>query len=99
MEDDVPTAVKQDRNRRLLAASERVQTARLRGHLGATRRVFVESESDKHPGTLRGRTEHGLAVRFRGAAALVGGEVPVRIEEASAFGLAGSPVDRASARE
>ena len=92
VEDDVPTAVKQDRNRRLLAASERVQAKRLRRHLGATRRVFVESESDKHAGSLRGRTEHGLPVRFTGAAELLGTEQAVRIEEASAFGLAGSPV-------
>ena len=38
---------------------------------------------------LLGRTRHGLPASLRGQAQLIGREVPVRIEESSAYGLAG----------
>jgi hypothetical protein len=39
---------------------------------------------------LEAQLEHGLPVTFAGSAELVGTEVQVAIEEASAFGLAGT---------
>jgi tRNA-2-methylthio-N6-dimethylallyladenosine synthase len=94
--DDVAREVKQERNQRLLQAAERVQARRLQRTLGARERVFVEEESARHPGTLRGRTRHGLPCSLRGPASLLGTEVAVRIEEASAFGLAGALADGAA---
>jgi len=88
-EDIVPTAVKKERNQRLLAAAERSGRIRHAAHVGTTRQVFVESASEKHPGDLRGKTEHGLPVSFAGEPELIGTVVPVEIREASAFGLGG----------
>ena len=91
--DDVPLEVKQERNRRLLAAAERVQAARLAESVDRLEYVHVESVSERAPNTLRGRTRHGLPASLRGDARLVGSELRVRIEEASAFGLAGRIVE------
>src|SRR5436190_7193468 len=97
MQDDVPEAVKQERNQRLLRASESVQAARLRQEIGREHRVFVEELVEKHPGTVKGRTRTGLPVRLQADAATLGTELRVRIEEASAYGLAGTRLDPASA--
>ncbi len=94
-EDSVPDAVKKERNARLLAAAERAGRIRHAAHVGSTRKVFVESVSEKHVGDLRGKTEHGLPVSFAGDPALVGTVVPVVIQEASAFGLGGKLVEEA----
>jgi tRNA-2-methylthio-N6-dimethylallyladenosine synthase len=89
--DDVDEAVKKERNRRFLAASERVAFARFSRHVDGVRRVFVESVGEREPGTLLGRTIHGLPVSFAGGSELVGRELDVRIVAASAYGLAGEP--------
>jgi tRNA-2-methylthio-N6-dimethylallyladenosine synthase len=89
--DDVDEAVKKERNRRFLAASERVAFTRLSRHVDGVRRVFVESVGEREPGTLLGRTIHGLPVSFAGGSELVGRELDVRIVAASAYGLAGEP--------
>ena len=88
-EDDVPAEAKSERNQRLLRCAERIQAERFAAHVGAERRVFVERADEREPGRLRGRSEHGLPVAFEGEPSLVGGEVVVAIEEASAYGLAG----------
>jgi tRNA-2-methylthio-N6-dimethylallyladenosine synthase len=93
--DDVPTDVKKARNRALLAAAERAGLARMERHLGATREVLVESESERHPGLLQARTLHGLPVNFRGDESLIGTRVTLEIREASPFGLAGVIPDTA----
>jgi tRNA-2-methylthio-N6-dimethylallyladenosine synthase len=88
--DDVPDAVKKERNQRLLACSERVALERTRRHVGEVRSVFVESVSPRGAGDLVGRTQHGLVASFAGPAELVGRAVAVRIQGASAYGLAGT---------
>jgi tRNA-2-methylthio-N6-dimethylallyladenosine synthase len=90
LEDDVPDAVKKDRNRRFLAASERVALGRLSKQVGARRRTFVEGVGERAPGTLIGRTIHGMPVVFEGPADLVGDEIEIEITAATAHGLAGS---------
>ena len=90
LEDDVPEAVKKDRNARLLAASDRVALGRLSKHVGSRRRVFVEGVGERGPSTLLARTIHGLPVAFEGSADLVGSEVEVEIAGATAHGLAGA---------
>ena len=90
MEDDVPEDVKKDRNRRFLAASDRVALGRLSKHVGSRRRTFVEAVGERAPSTLLGRTIHGIPVAFEGPADLVGGEIDVEITGATAHGLAGT---------
>jgi len=90
--DSVPEPTKKERNQRLLRRSEDVALARLSRHVGAVRRVFVEGVSDRAPGGLVGRTIHGLVASFRGGPELVGREVDVAIEGATAYGLSGSRV-------
>jgi tRNA-2-methylthio-N6-dimethylallyladenosine synthase len=87
--DDVAEDVKKERNRRFLRASEEVALARISRHVGAVPRVFVEAAGERDPGTLLGRTIHGLPVSFPGDAELVGREVEVAIDGASAYGLSG----------
>jgi len=88
--DSVPEAVKKERNQSLLRLGERTALGRMRAHIGAKRRVFVERISERDPRRLVGRTLHGLPCSFRGGAELAGTEVDVVIEDASPFGLAGS---------
>jgi tRNA-2-methylthio-N6-dimethylallyladenosine synthase len=90
--DDVPDEVKRERNHRLLEVGERAALARLREKLGRELDVFVEEPHDKHVGVLRARTFTGLPLSFRGDAALAGSVQRVRVEDCTAFGLAGSLV-------
>jgi tRNA-2-methylthio-N6-dimethylallyladenosine synthase len=86
--DDVPDEAKKERNQRLLALGEEVGLLRHGAHVGQLRRVLVEGR--KEDGRLTGRTEHGLMTAFEGSEALIGGEVAVKIEGASGYGLGGS---------
>jgi tRNA-2-methylthio-N6-dimethylallyladenosine synthase len=90
--DDVLEEVKRERNQRMLAKSEETALKALSKHIGTVRRAFVESVSDRNPGTLVARTEHQLPVSFAGSPEIVGTLVSLRIEGASPFGLAASLV-------
>jgi tRNA-2-methylthio-N6-dimethylallyladenosine synthase len=90
--DDVPLAVKKERNNRLLRVVERSGLARMERHVGQTVRVFAEAESDRRAGSLTGRTTHGLPASFEGPPELIGKTVAVNVTEASPYGLAGSRV-------
>jgi tRNA-2-methylthio-N6-dimethylallyladenosine synthase len=85
--DDVPREVKRERNNRLLRAGERSGLRRMQAQLGRTLRVLAESENERRPGYLKGRSQHGLTVTFPGDAALLGSVVDVVAEDASAYGL------------
>ena len=89
LEDDVPDGVKKERNQRLLALSEQVQRRRFEARIGQTLPVFVESVSQRDERVLLGRTTTGMAVSLPGEANLVGTLIPVTIDEATAFGMAG----------
>jgi len=89
--DGVPDEVKKERNQRLLRKSEEVALGRLTRHVGSTRRALVEAASDRGEGVLLARTIHGIVVSFRGGPELVGREVELAIEGATAYGLSGSP--------
>jgi tRNA-2-methylthio-N6-dimethylallyladenosine synthase len=77
--DDVPRAVKKERNNRLLRAGERSALGRMQAQLGRTLQVLAESESERRPGHLKS---------FPGDPALVGSVVEVVAEDASPYGLA-----------
>jgi tRNA-2-methylthio-N6-dimethylallyladenosine synthase len=92
LQDDVPPETKRSRNHRLLAAAEATSLRRHAAHVGGTRRAFVESQSERGPGLLRARTEHGLALSLPGGPELVGRTLEVQVESASAYGLSGTPL-------
>jgi tRNA-2-methylthio-N6-dimethylallyladenosine synthase len=87
--DDVPLEVKKERNRRLLDLSARVGLRRMSSYIGRDVEVFVESTSDRHPGFLSGRSEHGLPVTFAGEEELLGMMARIRVSEATAYGMSG----------
>ena len=88
--DDVPEAVKKERNQRLLQLSERVALRRLQEHVGHTRRVFVEDVAGRR-GRLAHRPQHARACRSRCRATPTSSAARSRvaIENATAFGLSG----------
>jgi tRNA-2-methylthio-N6-dimethylallyladenosine synthase len=88
--DDVPEDAKRARNQRLLAKSEETALKALSKHVGTVRSAFVESVSPRDADVLLARTHHNLPVQLSGASGLVGTNVSLRIDQASAFGLSGS---------
>ena len=93
LSDDIETAVKKERNQRLLRKSEQVATLRLGRYVGQTVRVFVEDLSDRKQGVVHGRSIHGIPVSFAGDADLIGSEAGVVIQQASAYGMHGVLAD------
>ncbi len=91
--DDVPEAVKNERNRRFLEICEQVQLERMRERLSATLDVFVEQVSEKREGIVQARSHTGLPVSFEGGPELVGRNVRVKIEHCTAFGMSGVRVE------
>jgi tRNA-2-methylthio-N6-dimethylallyladenosine synthase len=95
--DDVPVEVKKARNQALLSKAHRVQLLRHQQHLGRRLEVIGESLSERHPGWLQGRSQHGLPVSFAvppelSPQNLIGRVQVVTAEEATAFGVSGSSV-------
>ncbi len=88
--DDVSTALKKERNQRLLKAAEQVQRARFTRYLGQQVDAWVDSVSERDPRILLGRTRQGMAVSFPGAPSLVGSMAQIQIAETTAYGMGGS---------
>jgi tRNA-2-methylthio-N6-dimethylallyladenosine synthase len=104
VEDDVPEAVKRERNQRLLAAQEAVQTELHAGMIGTTERVLVEGGSSQDGTKLCGRTRRNKIVIFEGDLGALGGQlVDVEITDATPLALYGAlpgqPPLRAGARQ
>ncbi|MEO0663693.1 MAG: hypothetical protein AAFZ87_19335, partial [Planctomycetota bacterium] len=97
LDDDVPDAVKKERNQRLLRAAERAQRARFERYRGRTVDVLVESASERDARIALGRTLHGMPVSFEvkdgSVDALLGTEQRVEIAETTAYGMAGARID------
>ena len=89
LEDDIPDAVKKERNQRLLRTSERIQRARLGRYRGKDVEVFVESLSERDERILLGRTLQGMPVSFEGPKDLLGTLQRATIDETTAYGMAG----------
>ncbi|MCA8954694.1 MAG: tRNA (N6-isopentenyl adenosine(37)-C2)-methylthiotransferase MiaB, partial [Planctomycetes bacterium] len=97
--DDVPDAVKAERNQRLLAVQERLTAERNLALVGSVQEVLVEGPSPRDPERLTGRTAHHRIVHFPAVGRdLVGQYVPVRIDAAAAHSLLGSRVVESVAR-
>jgi tRNA-2-methylthio-N6-dimethylallyladenosine synthase len=92
MADDVPLAVKQERNQRLLAVQKEVSGERRRAKIGTTAEVLIEGVSKRDPSRLTGRTRgHGIVVFPvpAGPALPPGALVDVRIADATPLTLFG----------
>jgi tRNA-2-methylthio-N6-dimethylallyladenosine synthase len=90
MPDQVPDAVKAERNGALLAATTRTAAARSQRLAGRVVPVLVDGASRKDPREVAGRTRCNRVVNFDGyGRALVGSVVPVRITEVLPHSLRG----------
>jgi tRNA-2-methylthio-N6-dimethylallyladenosine synthase len=91
MADQIPLAVKAERNSRLLEVATQVAGARSRRLLGRTVDVLVDGPSRKNAAELQGRTRCNRVVNFGSDGTVVGGEVvPIRIAEVLPHSLRGT---------
>jgi tRNA-2-methylthio-N6-dimethylallyladenosine synthase len=90
MPDDVPWAVKQQRNRSLLAVQEAIMRRRQAAMVGRTLEVLVEGTSKHDVGKLIGRSRGNHIVAFPGDPALAGQTVTVDIVDSTPLTLFGS---------
>jgi tRNA-2-methylthio-N6-dimethylallyladenosine synthase len=91
MPDQVPDAVKAERNAALLAVTTRTAAARSQRLAGRVVPVLVDGASRKDPREVAGRTRCNRVVNFEGhGRALVGSVVPVRITEVLPHSLRGA---------
>lgn len=70
--DDVPQALKEERNRELLELQKKISLEKNREFLGRRFEVFVEDQSAKREDELLGRTLHEKKVVFSGSHSLIG---------------------------
>jgi tRNA-2-methylthio-N6-dimethylallyladenosine synthase len=93
MAEQVPAAVKAERNARLLETTTRVGQARSRRRLDALVEVLVDGAAKKNPGELSGRTRCNRIVNFDGQGQVaVGDLVQVRVTEVLPHSLRGALV-------
>ena len=89
LDDDVPWAVKQERNRHLLGVQEAVMGRRQAAMAGHRVEVLVEGVSKRDATKLTGRTPGNRIVVFPGDAALTGELVAVEIVDSTPLTLFG----------
>ena len=89
MEDDVPQAIKEERNQILLKLVETQSLRRNASLVGTTQEILVEGPARKGEGQYMGRTRGFRKVIFPGSERLVGELVRVRIEASSVTTLKG----------
>ncbi|MDR1817845.1 MAG: tRNA (N6-isopentenyl adenosine(37)-C2)-methylthiotransferase MiaB [Puniceicoccales bacterium] len=87
--DTVPPAVKDERDKRLLALLEQYSLARNRSLVGSTQEILVEGPARKGDGVLMGRTRTNRKALFRGDLSLAGRLLPVHITGASVTTVTG----------
>jgi tRNA-2-methylthio-N6-dimethylallyladenosine synthase len=91
--DDVPDAVKRERNQGLLAAQEEADRERRSALVGRTVEVLAEGPSKSDPSRLSGRTRQNDIAVFAGVPDLAGTLCRVRVTGATPLTLFGEPVD------
>jgi tRNA-2-methylthio-N6-dimethylallyladenosine synthase len=85
--DDVPRAVKENRNQELLALQERISRRKLSRWVGKEVEVLIEERNRR--GQLSGRTRTNVNVVSEGPDACIGELVRLRVERATATTLIG----------
>jgi tRNA-2-methylthio-N6-dimethylallyladenosine synthase len=90
MPDQVPAAVKAERNARLLEVTTRVGALRSRRRLGQTVEVLVDGAAKKNVGELSGRTRCNRVVNFDGQGRVAVGDLAwVRVTDVLPHSLRG----------
>jgi tRNA-2-methylthio-N6-dimethylallyladenosine synthase len=89
--DQVPQAVLEERNHRLLALVNEIGARKYEAFVGRTARILVEGPSRKNPARLEGRTGCHKIVVFEGGARHVGELLDVKIVRCGSFTLYGDP--------
>ena len=87
MPDQMPQAVKEERNQRLLKLVNELAAPRYRNLVGRQLEVLVEGPSKKNPARMTGRTRCNKIVVFDGSDRHRGQLLDVRIERAGSFTL------------
>ena len=92
MPDQVPQAVREERNQCLLALMNEVGKGKYAALVGRPAQILVEGPSKKNPARLMGRTRCNKIVVFDGADRQRGRLLDVLITRAGSFTLYGEPV-------
>jgi tRNA-2-methylthio-N6-dimethylallyladenosine synthase len=91
--DQVPSALKEERNARLLALVNEIGGRRYGEQVGRTMEVLVEGPSKRNASRLMGRTRCNRIVVFDGGEEQQGRLMDLKIERAGAFTLYGAEED------
>ncbi len=85
----IPEKVKHERFDKILSELNSIAYSKNLGMIGNTEAVLVDGISEKHPGSIHGRTRGNKIVTFKGDSSLIGTIVPVRIIDARRATLIG----------
>jgi len=91
MPDQLPQAVKEERNQRLLETINEIAARRFKRFVGKQTQILVEGPSKKNPARMSGRTRCNKIVVFDGSERHRGQVMDVRIARAGSFTLYGEP--------
>jgi len=91
MPDQVPQAVREERNHRLLDLVNEIAARKYDGFIGRQVQILVEGPSKKNPARYTGRTRCNRIVLFDGSARHQGQLMDVKIERTGSFTLYGDP--------
>jgi len=92
-EDDVPLAVKKERNQTLLEEQKKISLEKNESQIGKILEVLVEGESKINQNLLSGRTDTNAIVVFEGSKDLIGRFVRTKVNSATSLTLFGRVVD------
>jgi tRNA-2-methylthio-N6-dimethylallyladenosine synthase len=91
MPDQVPQAIKEERNQRLLALVNEIAAKHYQNLVGEQVEILVEGPSKKNAARMMGRTRCNKIVVFDGSDRHRGQLMNVKIERAGSFTLYGDP--------
>jgi len=91
MEDQLPEAVKEERNQRLLESMNQQGGRHYDRLVGQRRQILVEGPSKRNPARMMGRTRCNKIVVFDGSERHRGQLLDVNITRAGSFTLYGDP--------
>ena len=89
--DQLPQAVKEERNARLLALINKIGARHYDGYVGRQTEILVEGPSKKNPARMIGRTRSNKIVVFEGSERHHGQLMDVKIIRTGSFTLYGDP--------
>jgi tRNA-2-methylthio-N6-dimethylallyladenosine synthase len=89
--DQLPQAVKEERNARLLSLINEIGARHYDSYVGRQTEILVEGRSRKNPATMMGRTRSNKIVVFDGSERHRGQLLDVKIKRTGSFTLYGDP--------